>query len=70
MRNELIKTLENMMNGDAVSDIKAFNDFTEDFIEYMKDMYDMESNEVMSECGLVCWSGRKWGINDSKRTDK
>lgn len=53
MRNELIKTLENMMNGDAVSDIKAFNDFVEDFIEYMKEMYDMESSEVMNECGLT-----------------
>lgn len=59
MKNELIKTLENMMNGDAVSDIKAFNDFTEDFIEYMKDMYDMESSEVMNECGLVYWRSRK-----------
>lgn len=59
MRNELIKTLENMMNGDAVSDIKAFNDFVDDFIEYMKDMYDMESSEVMNECGLVYGRGRK-----------
>lgn len=53
MRNELIKTLENMMNGDAVSDIKTFNDFVKDFIDYMNDMYDMESSEVMNECGLV-----------------
>lgn len=53
MRNELIKTLENMMNGDAVSDIKAFNNFVEDFIDYMNDMYDMESSEVKSECGLI-----------------
>lgn len=48
-----------MMNGDAVSDIKAFNDFVDDFIEYMKDMYDMESSEVMNECGLVYGRGRK-----------
>lgn len=53
MRNELIKTLENMMNGDAVSDIKTFNYFVKDFIDYMNDMYDMESSEVMNECGLV-----------------
>lgn len=53
MRNELIKTLENMTNGDAVSDIKTFNVFVKDFIDYMNDMYDMESSEVMNECGLV-----------------
>lgn len=53
MRNELIKTLENMMNGDAVSDIKTFNDFVKDFIDYMNDMYDMESSEVRNECGLI-----------------
>lgn len=53
MRNELITTLENMMNGDAVSDIKIFNDFVKDFIDYMNDMYGMEPSEVMNECGLV-----------------
>lgn len=53
MKNELITTLENMMNGDAVSDIKTFNDFVKDFIDYMYDMYDMESSEVRNECGLV-----------------
>lgn len=59
MRNELIKTLENMINGDAVSDIKAFNDFVKDFIDYMNDMYGMEPSEVMNECGLIYWRDRK-----------
>lgn len=59
MRNELIETLKDMMNGDAVSDIEAFNDFVKDFIGYMEDMYDMESSEVMDECGLVYMRGRK-----------
>ena len=58
MKNELIKTLEDMMNGDATSDIEAFNDFTEDFIKYMGDMYDMESQEVRKECGLEYRRGR------------
>ncbi len=59
MRNELIKTLENMMNGDAVSDIDAFNDFVKDFIDYMKEMYDMETSEIMDECGLEYRKGRR-----------
>ena len=59
MRNELIETLENMMNGDAVSDINAFNDFVKDFIDYMEGMYGMESSEVMDECGLMYMSGRQ-----------
>lgn len=59
MRNELIKVLENMMNGDAISDIETFNDFVKDFIDYMGYMYDMKSSEVMDECGLVYMSGRK-----------
>lgn len=59
MRNELIETLENMMNGDAVSDINAFNDFVKDFIDYMEDMYGVESNEVMDECGLMYMRGRQ-----------
>lgn len=50
---ELIKTLEEMQNGDAISDIKMFNDFVKDFIEYMGDMYGMEPDEVRSECGLT-----------------
>lgn len=53
--HELIETLKNMMNGDATSDIKTFNNFVKDFIEYMGDMYDMESQEVRKECGLVEW---------------
>ena len=59
MKNELIETLENMMNGDAISDINAFNDFVKDFIDYMEDMYGMEASEVMDECGLVYMRGRK-----------
>ena len=59
MRNELIKALENMMNGDAINDIQAFNDFVKDFIDYMEDMYGMESSEVMDECGLAYMKGRK-----------
>lgn len=59
MRNELIETLENMMNGDAVSDINTFNDFVKDFIDYMEDMYGMESSEVMDECGLMYMRGRQ-----------
>lgn len=59
MNHELIETLENMMNGDATSDIKVFNSFVEDFIEYMGNMYDMEPQEVRKECGLVAWNGRK-----------
>lgn len=59
MRNELIKTLEDMVNGDATSDIQAFNDFVKDFIAYMGDMYGMEPREVMDECGLVHMRGRK-----------
>lgn len=59
MKNELIKTLEDMMNGDAISDIETFNDFVEDFIEYMGDMYDMESSTVMNECGLMCMGHRR-----------
>lgn len=58
MRNELIETLKDMMNGDAVSDIDAFNDFVKDFIDYMADMYDMEPSTVMEECGLVYMRGR------------
>lgn len=48
-----------MMNGDAVSDIETFNDFVKDFIEYMGNMYDMEPNEVMNECGLVYMRDRR-----------
>lgn len=59
MRNELIETLKNMMNGDAISDIQTFNDFVKDFIDYMGDMYDMESSEVMDECGLAYMRGRR-----------
>lgn len=59
MRNELIKVIENMMNGDAVSDIETFNDFVKDFIEYMGDMYDIEPSEVMNECGLVYMRSRR-----------
>lgn len=59
MRHELIKVLENMMNGDAISDIKTFNDFVKDFIDYMGNMYDMEASEVMEECGLLYMRGRE-----------
>ena len=59
MRNELIKTLEDMINGDAISDIQAFNDFVKDFVDYMEDMYGMEPSEVMDECGLVYMRGRR-----------
>ena len=59
MRNkELIKTLEEMQNGDAISDIQTFNEFVKDFIDYMGNMYDMEPSEVRDECGLVYMSGR------------
>lgn len=58
MKNELIKTLMDMQNGDATSDIKAFNDFVEDFIHYMKDNYDMDSTETREECGLELMRGR------------
>lgn len=51
MENEIIKEL--MLNGDATSDIRAFNDFVKDFIDYMGEMYDMEPSEVMDECGLI-----------------
>ena len=53
MNHELIKVLENMMNGDAISDIQVFNDFVKDFIDYMGNMYNMEASEVMDECGLA-----------------
>ena len=59
MRNELIGALENMMNGDAISDINAFNDFVKDFIDYMEDMYGMEASKVRDECGLEYIRGRK-----------
>lgn len=59
MRNELINALENMMNGDAISDIQAFNDFVKDFINYMRNTYGMEASEVMQECGLFYMRGRK-----------
>ena len=59
MSHELIKVFENMMNGDAISDIQTFNDFVKDFIDYMGTMYDMESTEVMDECGLVYMRGRR-----------
>lgn len=58
MKNELIKTLMDMQNGDAVSDIETFNDFVEDFIHYMKDNYDMDSTETREECGLEWMRGR------------
>lgn len=58
MKNELIKTLMDMQNGDAVSDIEAFNDFVEDFIHYMEDNYDMDSEETREECGLEWMRGR------------
>ena len=59
MRNKLIETLKDMCNGDAISDIQAFNDFVLDFIDYMGDNYDMESSEIMNECGLTYMRGRK-----------
>lgn len=58
MKNELIKTLKDMWNGDASSDIQAFNDFVEDFIDYMEDNYDMSADEVRDECGLEWKVGR------------
>lgn len=59
METDLIKVFKYMMNGDAVSDIKTFNDFVKDFIHYMGYMYNMEPDEVMDECGLVYMRGRK-----------
>lgn len=60
MRNKkLIETLEKMQNGDAISDIQAFNDFVRDFLHYMEDMYDMEPDEVRSECGLTYMRDRR-----------
>lgn len=47
--HELIETLKNMMNGDAISDMEAFEVFVKDFIEYMQDMYDWNANEVNEE---------------------
>lgn len=58
MKNELIKTLKDMWNGDASSDIQAFNDFVEDFIDYMNNAYDMSADEVRDECGLEWMIGR------------
>lgn len=55
----LIDALKNMVNGDAISDIEAFNNFVKDFISYMDDMYGMEQSEVMDECGLMYISGRR-----------
>ena len=54
----LIDALKGMVNGDAISDINAFNDFVKDFIDYMDDMYGMEQSEVMDECGLMYMRGR------------
>ena len=50
---KLIETLKEMQNGDAVSEIETFNDFVEDFIEYMDEMYGMDASEVRDECGLL-----------------
>lgn len=50
---KLIETLKEMQNGDAVSDIDTFNDFVEDFIEYMDEMYGMSTREVKDECRLL-----------------
>lgn len=58
MEHKLIETLEDMMNGDATSDILTFNDFVEDFIQYMDDMYGMDASTVRKECGLLYWKGR------------
>ena len=58
MKNELIKTLMDMQNGDAISDMAAFNDFVEDFIHYMEDNYDMDPEETREECGLEWMRGR------------
>jgi len=52
-RNELINALKDMMNGDATSDINAFNEFVKDFIDYMGETYDMEEYEVKKNCGLI-----------------
>jgi len=58
MKNELIKTLMDMQNGDATSDIGTFNDFVEDFIHYMEDNYGMNPEETREECGLEWMRGR------------